>query len=125
MPDLVVTYITSLAAVEDLTSDIDPDVGSLETDTDDRDMQLAAPLLYMMPIGSRGGAVQLADHNAIAPDAGVYDGEVDGGTQRVNNHSDGMNDDIHRDDGAPKIAKDYSPALDLVPKSSLRHSEAA
>ena len=52
-----------------------------------------------MAIGSRGGAVQLADHNAIAPDAGVY--EVVRGCEQVNDQSNGMSDDMHSNDGAP------------------------
>jgi hypothetical protein len=55
------------------TRGIDPDVGPLEVDNDDRDMQLAAPLPDMMAIDGRNGVVQLADHYAIAPAAGVYD----------------------------------------------------
>ena len=58
--------------MESFIRGIDPDVGPLETDTDDRDMPLPAPLPDMMAIGSRGGAVQQADHNAIVQDAGVY-----------------------------------------------------
>jgi hypothetical protein len=34
-------------------------------------MQLAAPLPDMMPIEDRDEAVQLADHDAIAPAAGI------------------------------------------------------
>ena len=64
----------------------------------------------MMAIGSRGGAVQLADHNAIAPDAGVYDDdEVVRGCEQVNDQSNGMNDDMHSNDGAPAIVLEYPP----------------
>lgn len=83
MPDLVITHITSLAASESFIRGIDPDVGALESKIDDdRDMHLAAPLPDMMAIGDRDGDVQLADHYAIAPDAGVYsDGAVQGTLQ--------------------------------------------
>ena len=118
MPDLVVAHITSLAAMEGFTRGIDPDVGPLETDTDDRDMQLAAPLPDMMAIGSRDGAVQLADHNAIAPDAGVYDDEVVRNCEQLNDQSDGMNDDMHSNDGDPAIVLEYPPALALIPTPS-------
>ena len=84
MSDLVITHITPLAAMEDFTRGIDPDVVLCETDTDDRDMRLAAPSPDMMVIGSRGGAVQPADHNVIAPDAEVYDDdEVDRGCGKL------------------------------------------
>jgi hypothetical protein len=74
MPDLVVAHITSLAASEGFTRGIKPDVGPLEIDNDDRDLQLAAPLPDMIPIDIRNKAVQLADHDEIAPAAGVdYD----------------------------------------------------
>ena len=73
MPDLVVAHITLLAESQGYTRGIDPDVGPLEVDNDDRDMQLAAPLPDMMAIDGRNGVVQLADHYVIAPAAGVYD----------------------------------------------------
>jgi hypothetical protein len=78
MPDLVVAHIPSLAASEGFTRGIEPDVGHLEIGNDDRDMQLAAPLPDMMPIDDRNEAVQLADHDAIAPAAGVdyYEAEL-------------------------------------------------
>ena len=47
-------------------------------------MQLAAPLPDMMIIGGRDGAVQLADHYAIAPDAKVYNDNA------VQDHDDGL-----------------------------------
>jgi hypothetical protein len=82
-------------------------------------MQLAASLPDMMAIGRRGGAVQLADHNAIAPDAGAYDDdEVIRGCEQVNDQSNGMNDDMHSNDGAPAIVLEYPPALALVPTPS-------
>lgn len=113
MPDLVVTHITSLAALEGFTRGIDPDVDPLETDTDDGDM-----LPNIMAIGSRGRAVQLADHNAMAPDAGVYDDKVVEGCEQLNDQSNGMNGDILKDNGAPAIAGKYPPALALVPTPS-------
>ena len=84
MPDLIVTHITSIAASEGFTRGIDPDVGPLDVGPHDKDMQLAAPLPDMMIIGGRDGAVQLADHYAIAPDAGVY------GDDAVQDHDDGL-----------------------------------
>ena len=47
-------------------------------------MQLAAPLPDMMIVGGRYGAVQLSDHYAIAPDAGVYDFDD------MQDHDDGL-----------------------------------
>ena len=72
----------------------------------------------MMAIGDRGGAVQLADHNAIALDAGVYDDEVVRGCEQVKEQSNGINDDIYRGDGAPAIVLECPPALALVPMPS-------
>jgi hypothetical protein len=54
-------HITSLAESQGYTRGIDPDVGPLEVDNDDRDMELAAPLPDMMAIDGRNGVVQLAD----------------------------------------------------------------
>jgi hypothetical protein len=73
MPDLVVAQIKSLTESKGYTRGIDPDVGPLEVDNDDRDMQLTAPLPDMIGIDGRNGVVQLADHCVIAPAAGVYD----------------------------------------------------
>ena len=78
MCDLIVTHITSIAASEGFTRGIDLDVGP-----HDKDMQLAAPLPDMMIIGGRDGALQLADHYAIAPDAGVYNSNT------MQDHDDG------------------------------------
>ena len=77
MPDLVVTYITSLAESQGYTRGIDHDLGPQEADNDNRDMQLAAPLPDMMAIDGRNGVVQLADHYAIAQASGVYDVQED------------------------------------------------
>ena len=88
MPDLIVTHITSIAASEGFTRGIDPDVGPLDVGPHDKDVQLAAPLPDMMMFGGREGAVQLADHYAIAPDTGVY------GDDAVQDHDDGL--PIHR-----------------------------
>ena len=72
MPDLIVTHIASIAASEGFTRGIDFDIDTLDVEPYDKDMQLAAPLPDTMIIGGRDGAVQLADHYAIALDAGVY-----------------------------------------------------
>ena len=58
MPDLVVTQIKSLTDSKGYTHGIDPDVGPLEVDNDDKDMQLTAPLPDMIGINGRNGVVQ-------------------------------------------------------------------
>ena len=110
MPDLIVTHITSIAASEGFTRGIDPDVGPLDVGPHDKDMQLAAPLPDMMIIGGRDGAVQLADHYAIAPDAGVY------GDDAVQDHDDGL--PIHQDhvQVGPRSEDDIASVGAQIPK---------
>jgi hypothetical protein len=110
MPDLVVAHIPSLAASEGFTRGIEPDVGPLEIDNDDRDMQLAAPLPDMMSIDDRNEAAQLADHDAIAPAAGVdyYEAEL------PDNQSNDTEDQIPAD--SPERAQAFIPTPTLTPK---------
>jgi predicted lactoylglutathione lyase len=89
MPDLVVSHITSLAASEGYTRGFDPDVGPLEMDL--RDPQVAAPLPDMMNIDGRAGIMQLADHYAIAPDAGVND-DIGGAPDNQGEDIEGLNE---------------------------------
>ena len=85
MPDLIVTHIISIAASEGFTRGIDPDLGPLDIGSYDKGMQLAAPLPDMMMVtGGNDRAVQLADHYAIAPDAGVY------GDDAMHDHDDSL-----------------------------------
>lgn len=60
---LIVANIDSFAETRGITRGIDADVGSLEVDNDDRNMQLAIPL----PDIIANGNVQLVDYCAIAP----------------------------------------------------------
>ena len=117
MPDLVVTHITSLAATEGFKRGTDPDVGPLEADNDDRDMQLAAPLPDMMAIDGRNGVVQLADHYAIAPAAGVYNDEAVQGPEPPNDQS---NDDPIPEDPIPEddTATAFAPQQAQIPTST-------
>ena len=58
MSNFVVAHIDSFAETRGITRGIDADVGSLEVDNDDRNMQLAKPLLDIIANGN----VQLMDH---------------------------------------------------------------
>jgi Reverse transcriptase (RNA-dependent DNA polymerase) len=116
MPDLVIAHITSLAEAQGYTRGNDPDIGPLETDRDDRDLQLAAPLPDMMAIEGRNGVVQLADNYAIAPAAGVYDDEaiqepappID---ESIGDLSLRMDDPTADDDTAPAAAEQLSAPM--------------
>jgi Reverse transcriptase (RNA-dependent DNA polymerase) len=116
LPDLVIRHITSLAETEGFTRGMDPDLGPLDLDIDDRDPQLTAPLPEMMPLDGRDGAVQLADHQAIAPDAGVgaINGpEYDGGP--INGPEGAEGADTYEDQPIPapnplQLSTQYLPA---------------
>ena len=55
---------------------------------------------------------------AEAPGSSTDDEEVVGGCEQVNDQSNGMNDDMHSNDGAPAIVLEYPPALALAPTPS-------
>ena len=70
---------------------IDPDLGALKADNDERDMQLAAPLPGMMAIdGTKDGRNGKADHYAIAPAAGANELR-DFNSEHSNDESNGHN----------------------------------
>ena len=62
MSNSVVAHIDSFAETRGITRGIDADVGFLEVDNDDQNMQLAKPL----PDIIANGNMQLVDHCAIA-----------------------------------------------------------
>ena len=119
MPDFHVTHITWLEESQGYKRCIDPDIGSTEVDNDVRDMQLAAPLPYLIAIDGRNEVVQLVDHFAIAPAAGVYDDPRKLGPEQQHDKGNGVNDPSFGLDDAPAQQIQISTPI-LAPPMSIK-----